>query len=59
MVSTFNFCPCLLYYVAAILCLILSFLFFCSIKKHDSYEAPIKSKEPLIFNVGFRQFTAR
>ncbi|KAL6859404.1 hypothetical protein ACP4OV_017663 [Aristida adscensionis] len=30
-----------------------------SIKKHDSYEAPIKSKEPLIFNVGFRQFTAR
>uniref|UniRef100_M8B6P0 Pre-rRNA-processing TSR1-like protein n=1 Tax=Aegilops tauschii TaxID=37682 RepID=M8B6P0_AEGTA len=30
-----------------------------SIKKHDSYEAPIRSKEPLIFNVGFRQFTAR
>ncbi|XP_006663372.1 pre-rRNA-processing protein TSR1 homolog [Oryza brachyantha] len=30
-----------------------------SIKKHDSYEAPIKSKESLIFNVGFRQFTAR
>ncbi|ONM24691.1 P-loop containing nucleoside triphosphate hydrolase superfamily protein [Zea mays] len=28
-------------------------------KKHDSYEAPIKSKEPLIFNVGFRQFTVR
>ncbi|KAM0915889.1 hypothetical protein ACQ4PT_010544 [Festuca glaucescens] len=30
-----------------------------SIKKHDSYEAPIRSKETLIFNVGFRQFTAR
>ncbi|XP_062179880.1 uncharacterized protein LOC133884470 [Phragmites australis] len=30
-----------------------------SIKKQDSYETPIKSKEPLIFNVGFRQFTAR
>ncbi|XP_077210352.1 pre-rRNA-processing TSR1-like protein [Tasmannia lanceolata] len=30
-----------------------------SIKKHDSYDAPIKSKEPLIFHVGFRQFLVR
>ncbi|MQL84100.1 hypothetical protein Taro_016588 [Colocasia esculenta] len=30
-----------------------------SIKKYDSYEAPIKSKESLIFHVGFRQFVAR
>ncbi|KAJ1264343.1 hypothetical protein BS78_09G256100 [Paspalum vaginatum] len=30
-----------------------------SIKKHDTYEDPVKSKETLIFNVGFRQFTAR
>ncbi|KAL5713847.1 hypothetical protein ACHQM5_015887 [Ranunculus cassubicifolius] len=30
-----------------------------SIRKHDSYEAPIKAKEPLIFHVGFRQFIAR
>ncbi|XP_078448299.1 pre-rRNA-processing TSR1-like protein [Wolffia australiana] len=30
-----------------------------SIKKSDSYEAPIKSKEPLIFQVGFRHFVAR
>ncbi|KQK18356.1 hypothetical protein BRADI_1g41930v3 [Brachypodium distachyon] len=30
-----------------------------SIKKHDSYEAPVKCKEHLTFNVGFRQFTAR
>lgn len=30
-----------------------------SVKKHDSYEAPIKSKETFVFNVGFRQFTAR
>ncbi|GLT31363.1 hypothetical protein SLA2020_061050 [Shorea laevis] len=29
------------------------------IKKHDSYDAPIKSKEELIFHVGFRQFLAR
>lgn len=30
-----------------------------SIKKHDSYEAPIKSKDELIFHAGFRQFVAR
>ncbi|GLT75573.1 hypothetical protein SLA2020_472880 [Shorea laevis] len=30
-----------------------------SIKKHDSYDAPIKSKDELIFHVGFRQFIAR
>eukprot|EP00268_Persea_americana_P033412 TRINITY_DN33098_c0_g1_i1.p1 TRINITY_DN33098_c0_g1~~TRINITY_DN33098_c0_g1_i1.p1 ORF type:complete len:798 (+),score=166.58 TRINITY_DN33098_c0_g1_i1:113-2506(+) len=30
-----------------------------SIKKHDSYDAPIKSKETLVFHVGFRQFIAR
>ncbi|KAF5204311.1 Pre-rrna-processing protein tsr1-like protein [Thalictrum thalictroides] len=30
-----------------------------SIKKHDTYNEPIKAKEPLIFNVGFRQFIAR
>ncbi|XP_038974747.1 pre-rRNA-processing protein TSR1 homolog [Phoenix dactylifera] len=30
-----------------------------SIKKHDSYDAPIKSKEMFIFHVGFRQFFAR
>ncbi|XVE94426.1 hypothetical protein REPUB_Repub02eG0007500 [Reevesia pubescens] len=30
-----------------------------SIKKHDSYDAPIKAKEELIFHVGFRQFVAR
>lgn len=30
-----------------------------SIKKHDSYSAPVKSKEELIFHVGFRQFVAR
>ncbi|XP_068639878.1 uncharacterized protein [Aristolochia californica] len=30
-----------------------------SIKKHDSYETPIKSKETLIFNVGFRRFSVR
>ncbi|KAA3467147.1 pre-rRNA-processing protein TSR1-like protein [Gossypium australe] len=30
-----------------------------SIKKHDSYDTPVKSKEELIFHVGFRQFVAR
>lgn len=30
-----------------------------SIKKYDSYSAPIKSKEELVFHVGFRQFVAR
>ncbi|CAN0924241.1 Pre-rRNA-processing protein TSR1 homolog [Linum grandiflorum] len=30
-----------------------------SIKKHDTYEAPIKAKEELLFHVGFRQFVAR
>ncbi|KAG1362597.1 pre-rRNA-processing protein TSR1 [Cocos nucifera] len=30
-----------------------------SIKKHDSYDAPIKSKEMFTFHVGFRQFFAR
>ncbi|XP_039055690.1 pre-rRNA-processing protein TSR1 homolog [Hibiscus syriacus] len=30
-----------------------------SIKKVDSYDAPIKTKEELIFHVGFRQFVAR
>ncbi|KAJ9165870.1 hypothetical protein P3X46_020688 [Hevea brasiliensis] len=30
-----------------------------SIKKNDSYDAPIKAKEELVFHVGFRQFVAR
>ncbi|GAU12824.1 hypothetical protein TSUD_73110 [Trifolium subterraneum] len=30
-----------------------------SVKKHETYHAPIKSKEELIFHVGFRQFVAR
>ncbi|KAL7117675.1 hypothetical protein ACP275_03G087600 [Erythranthe tilingii] len=30
-----------------------------SIKKHDSYDAPIKAKEELLFHVGFRQFVSR
>ncbi|MCL7030882.1 hypothetical protein MKW94_011494, partial [Papaver nudicaule] len=30
-----------------------------SVKKQDTYDAPIKSKETLIFHVGFRQFVAR
>ncbi|KDP36815.1 hypothetical protein JCGZ_08106 [Jatropha curcas] len=29
------------------------------IKKHDSYDAPIKSKEELIVHFGFRKFVAR
>ncbi|KAK4782398.1 hypothetical protein SAY86_016500 [Trapa natans] len=30
-----------------------------SVKKHDSYDAPIKAKEELIFHMGFRQFVLR
>ncbi|KAJ4849802.1 hypothetical protein Tsubulata_031520 [Turnera subulata] len=30
-----------------------------SLKKHDTYDAPVKAKEELIFHVGFRQFVAR
>ncbi|KAM7486922.1 hypothetical protein LguiA_002931 [Lonicera macranthoides] len=30
-----------------------------SIKKHETYFAPIKAKEELVFHVGFRQFVAR
>ncbi|OIV97573.1 hypothetical protein TanjilG_12330 [Lupinus angustifolius] len=30
-----------------------------SVKKHETYDAPIKSKEELIFHVGFRQFVGR
>ncbi|XP_052202263.1 uncharacterized protein LOC127808008 [Diospyros lotus] len=30
-----------------------------SIKKHDTYTAPIKAKEELLFHVGFRQFVCR
>lgn len=30
-----------------------------SVRKHDSYTEPIKSKESLVFHVGFRQFTSR
>lgn len=30
-----------------------------SIKKHDTYSTPIKSKEEFVFHVGFRQFVAR
>ncbi|KAJ9186358.1 hypothetical protein P3X46_001938 [Hevea brasiliensis] len=30
-----------------------------SIKKHDTYDAPIKAKEELVFLIGFRQFVAR
>jgi pre-rRNA-processing protein TSR1 len=34
-------------------------LVFFSVKKHETYDAPIKSKEELIFHVGFRQFVGR
>ncbi|KAL0341101.1 UNVERIFIED_CONTAM: Pre-rRNA-processing protein T [Sesamum radiatum] len=30
-----------------------------SIRKHDTYEAPIKAKEEFLFHVGFRQFISR
>ncbi|KAL2472643.1 P-loop containing nucleoside triphosphate hydrolase superfamily protein [Forsythia ovata] len=30
-----------------------------SIRKHDTYDAPIKAKEELLFHVGFRQFLSR
>ncbi|KAL3514857.1 hypothetical protein ACH5RR_027574 [Cinchona calisaya] len=30
-----------------------------SIRKHDTYTAPLKAKEELTFHVGFRQFVAR
>nr|XP_027091607.1 pre-rRNA-processing protein TSR1 homolog isoform X2 [Coffea arabica] len=30
-----------------------------SIKKHDTYTAPLKAKEELTFHVGFRQFVAK
>ncbi|KAI3464702.1 hypothetical protein Pfo_021365 [Paulownia fortunei] len=30
-----------------------------SIRKHDTYDAPIKAKEELLFHVGFRQFITR
>ncbi|XP_045813187.1 pre-rRNA-processing protein TSR1 homolog [Trifolium pratense] len=36
----------------------LSVLHF-SVKKHETYDAPIKAKEELIFHVGFRQFVGR
>ncbi|KAK4436352.1 Pre-rRNA-processing protein T [Sesamum alatum] len=30
-----------------------------SIRKHDTYDAPIKAKEEFLFHVGFRQFISR
>ncbi|KAL7244681.1 hypothetical protein ACSBR2_000119 [Camellia fascicularis] len=30
-----------------------------SVKKHDTYTAPIKAKEELVFHVGFRQYVCR
>ncbi|KAJ7966958.1 pre-rRNA-processing protein TSR1-like [Quillaja saponaria] len=36
----------------------ISVLHFC-IKKHETYDAPIKAKEELVFHVGFRQFIGR
>ncbi|GER26149.1 pre-rRNA-processing protein TSR1 homolog [Striga asiatica] len=30
-----------------------------SIRKHDTYDDPIKAKEELLFHVGFRQFVSR
>lgn len=33
--------------------------FSYSVKKHETYSAPIKAKEELIFHVGFRQFVTR
>lgn len=41
------------------MCPELKSLVFCSVKKHETYDAPIKSKEELIFHVGFRQFVGR
>lgn len=57
---------CILWHVlflasTIIFCLVSWFLiiFVCSLKKHDSYSDPIKTKDELIFHVGFRQFVAR
>lgn len=41
------------------MCHELKSLVLCSVKKHETYDAPIKSKEELIFHVGFRQFVGR
>lgn len=41
------------------MCRELTSVMLCSVKKHETYDAPIKSKEELIFNVGFRQFVGR
>ena len=40
-------------------CLMVFYLFVCSLKKHDTYSDPIRTKDELIFHVGFRQFVAR